>query len=763
MHRDSWRFLAYLVAVFLSSLVIGRAAMNHGPDAWLWWFLLCLSCVAATAVPLVLGRWTKVFSSRRHGGRHCADPRVRARARTSKSTTPVRDSTRVRAGTRLKRLAELSETSEDMPSRTLAVPRRIPGDRGGFVVIGDGEVTEGFTDRLQEVAGNGTGSLQVQDVTRERCGWVFLEDEDVVAVLVDGYQPRLGRRLTSSGLVGIDDMSQVLTVVKNEYDPRIAVECVTRGLVDAATMEVLYREFMLSAASSINEWDLGTYHWVADATPWEGRSAPVSVPALVNAMARREEHWAQLWKDLSAETIPDRIPVSAGRDGQYTAETPDESAVLAAVDGQRTVDEVAGECGFTRFQAGHLLAGLMAKRVLDLFPVESPRPVPDSLRVEAGYYAPPQPLPGDADAGAGEPEAQPAVSNSGEPPAPVAPRHGLVVPLAVPDPIPTQPVMDSPPQDPPSAVGPVSASNPEGNAVTQHRETEAASTLNEDDDPGEVDNVPAPSAEDVGCDVPGDELPPVDDPSLGDFFVNAGPSPLAVPTPDMSEGPAPEGARARALPPLPAITGGPSDFYVVIPSSPQTLTGGADSASEAGPDTEVAQLREDLLRMASERTAAMDKATLLRGRAVTHSVEADAAAARAEEVSRSISRLHGVTSEASAVALSQLEGLRLAQAEVAAADEIKARAEADAEAARRALAVVQRTFDEASAAKTTLQSDLQTVIDRREAVHVEWTVAKEGAARSESNARHADATVTECDQLMSEARERLTALAEAGR
>ncbi|MEP7192874.1 MAG: hypothetical protein ABI903_08415, partial [Actinomycetota bacterium] len=442
------------------------------------------------------------------------------------------------------------------------------------MVIGDGEVTEGFTDRLQEVAGNGTGSLQVQDVTRERCGWVFLEDEDVVAVLVDGYQPRLGRRLTSSGLVGIDDMSQVLTVVKNEYDPRIAVECVTRGLVDAATMEVLYREFMLSAASSINEWDLGTYHWVADATPWEGRSAPVSVPALVNAMARREEHWAQLWKDLSAETIPDRIPVSAGRDGQYTAETPDESAVLAAVDGQRTVDEVAGECGFTRFQAGHLLAGLMAKRVLDLFPVESPRPVPDSLRVEAGYYAPPQPLPGDADAGAGEPEAQPVVSNSGEPPAPVAPRHGLVVPLAVPDPIPTQPVMDSPPQDPPSAVGPVSASNPEGNAVTQHRETEAASTLNEDDDPGEVDNVPAPSAEDVGCDVPGDELPPVDDPSLGDFFVNAGPSPLAVPTPDMSEGPAPEGARARALPPLPAITGGPSDFYVVIPSSPQTLTGG---------------------------------------------------------------------------------------------------------------------------------------------------------------------------------------------
>jgi len=139
----------------------------------------------------------------------------------------------------------------------------------------DGKVTENFTDRLQRAARNGTGYLELHDAARERRGWVFLEDQDVVAILVDGYQPRLARRLTASEFVSVADMGDVLAVTKDEYDPRIAVECVARGLVDEATMKVLYREFMLSAASFVDEWELGDSQWVADVPPWEGRSTAV--------------------------------------------------------------------------------------------------------------------------------------------------------------------------------------------------------------------------------------------------------------------------------------------------------------------------------------------------------------------------------------------------------------------------------------------------------------------------------------------------------
>jgi hypothetical protein len=256
----------------------------------------------------------------------------------------------------------------------------------------DGKVTEKFTDRLQRAARNGTGCLELHDAARERRGWVFLEDQDVVAILVDGYQPRLARRLTASEFVSIADMGDVLAVTTDDYDPRIAVECVARSLVDAVTMKVLYREFMLSAASFVDEWDLGDSQWVPGVPPWEGRSTAVPVPLLVSAMNRRKEHWARLWAGLSTVTIPDRVPVRTGSAG-YQPETPDEAAVLWAVNGRRTVDQVAGECGFTRFQAGNLMAALMTKKVLDLFPVNDPQSTTNGIPVEAGYYAASEPIP----------------------------------------------------------------------------------------------------------------------------------------------------------------------------------------------------------------------------------------------------------------------------------------------------------------------------------------------------------------------------------
>ncbi|MGV8847846.1 hypothetical protein, partial [Tessaracoccus sp.] len=345
----------------------------------------------------------------------------------------------------------------------------------------DGIATQTFADKLEWAASNGTGCLELHDATRERRGWVFLEDQDVIAVLVDGYQPRLARRLTASGLVSIADMGEILAVTKGEYDPRIADECVTRGLVDASTMEILYREFMLSAASSVDEWDLGDTQWVDDVAPWEGRSTAVPVPALVTAMTRRKEHWAQLWAELSAVTIPDRVPVRTGPEN-YQPESPDEDAILAAVNGKRTVDQVAGECGFTRFQAGHLLAGLMAKKVLDLFPPDGPRPTPDSLSVEAGYYAHSQPIPEPdenddpqgttvPDAGACEHPVVHAREHLVEPPVePLVSSPSWAVPVAVS--VPVTAVVNPTGNETRQAevTNPVTTDDIEGDDVTQHVE-----------------------------------------------------------------------------------------------------------------------------------------------------------------------------------------------------------------------------------------------------------------------------------------------------
>ena len=563
----------------------------------------------------------------------------------------------------------------------------------------DGKVAETFTDRLQRAASSGTGCLEVHDAARERRGWVFLEEREVVSVLVDGYQPRLARRLTVSELVSVADMGEVLAVTKDEYDPRIAVECVARGLVDPVTMKVLYREFMLSAASFVDEWEMGDSQWVAGIPPWEGRSTAVPVPLLVSAMSRRKEHWAGLWTELSAVTIPDRVPVRTGP-LEYRPATADEAAVLWAVDGRRTLDQVAGECGFTRFQAGHLVATLMTKKMLDLFPVNDPRPTSSFLRVEAGYYPASQPVPD-----LNVPVA--VVVTHEPPPVQVAASRPWVVQMATSVPRPSEACPESTHETTHVAVtGPVTADDPEGNVVSRHEEIEDA-----------------------------------------DGAVPEGSPATAV-------------VQQRDLPRLPFRTAEPSGFSEAPPSALARRPGGG-LATGVEPDSEVLGLRDEVLRLATERKAAVEHAAVLREQALLHSAQADAAAVLVEEAGKSIARLTKVTSEASSMAVGQFEGLQLASREDARIAALRAQVEEDAEKARKALVLSQNNFDESSAVHANLQRDLQVQKAHRETLVQAWTAAADGATGSSASARHAETAAAECDQLIEEARERLIEMANA--
>lgn len=549
----------------------------------------------------------------------------------------------------------------------------------------DETATQSFTERLTSVTSNGTGCLELQDAARERRSWVFLDDQDVVAVLVDGYRPRLARRLTASGFVSKADMGEVLTVTKDDYDPRIAVECVARCLVDEATMKALYREFMLSAASAVDEWTLGESRWVAGLHPWEGRSMAVSVPLLVNAIGRRKEHWARLWTEFDLATIPDRVPVRIGP-RYYRPEGADEAAVLWALNGVRTLDEVAGECGFTRFQAGHVLAALMAKKVLDLLPAVSPRLSPDSLSVEAGYHPSSQPIP---------PDFTPETTQA-------------------------------------AVTVPVTAESSEGNVVTQHGEG--------------IINVERP---------PDRSIPGTD---LEEFFVKND-SMTAAPNETRSEGiePVEPTAPQPGLPPLPAITGGPSDFYAVLPSTLPQLVGGHPAVQEP----EVAQLRGDLLRLAAERAGALEQATRLRDQTALHSTIADKTAAQVDEADVSIARLRSVTSEASATAVGQLEKLELARAAEARIAALRAQLEQGTEEVRKSLVVSQSEYDESDAAHAHLEQDLQAQIAQRDTISEAWRAATDSAVQCAAHAGLAEAAADECDRRIEEGRQRLTELANA--
>jgi hypothetical protein len=108
-------------------------------------------------------------------------------------------------------------------------------------------------------------------------------------------------------------------------------------------------------------------------------------------MIRRKEHWARLWTQLSEVTIPDRVPVRTG-----TFDYQPESPMRLLSCGPSTVNAPwtrGRECGFTRFQTGHLMAALTTKKVLDLFPMNGPCSTSAFLPVKPGTTPRPEPFP----------------------------------------------------------------------------------------------------------------------------------------------------------------------------------------------------------------------------------------------------------------------------------------------------------------------------------------------------------------------------------
>jgi hypothetical protein len=176
---------------------------------------------------------------------------------------------------------------------------------------------------------------------------------------------------------------------------------------------------------------------------------------------------------------------------------------------------------------------------------------------------------------------------------------------------------------------------------------------------------------------------------------------------------------------------------------------------------EVTRLRDELLRLATDRKTAVERAAVLHEQAGLHSAHADAVAVQVEEAGRSVARLTNVTSEASATATRQREGLQFALNEEVRLAALRAQVDEDVERARKALVLSQRKFDESSAAHANLERDLHIETARRETVLEAWTAATADAVLSAANACHAEADGAECDQLIEEARQRLTELANA--
>ncbi len=225
------------------------------------------------------------------------------------------------------------------------------------------------TEVCRELAEAGaTGVLFLTGV--QASGSISFERGRLVAASSPTPGSRLGDRLVNGGLLEEDALDRVLEE-QHETDrsqrARLGQLLVDRGLVSAGDVRRVIEEQLLDAVFDLAGWREGSYRFESDAaleTPDVALAIPVD-QALVEVARRRHE-----WESVS-EVITDLDAIPHFREGAASATAelePDEFAVLASVDGDRSVRDLAYDLGYGEFEAARIVYALHLVGLVEMAP-----------------------------------------------------------------------------------------------------------------------------------------------------------------------------------------------------------------------------------------------------------------------------------------------------------------------------------------------------------------------------------------------------------
>lgn len=236
--------------------------------------------------------------------------------------------------------------------------------------------------------GRKTGALRVTSELRQNSGVVHFERGAVIAAHIASNPHPLGELLQRTGKLREEDLARA-RALQQAGDPRrlgeilIAIEAITRR-----ELERCVRAQAEEAVFELMSWSEGYFSFIEGPVDPRGLEAVASIPieALLMEAARRIDEWSRIEAHIPHLGVVPRIKPSEDGPGAPLDLVPFEWEVLAAVDGQRSVRDLADAVGRSDFDVARTIFGLASAGIIVLEDVE-PAPVrtiavPAAARVE---------------------------------------------------------------------------------------------------------------------------------------------------------------------------------------------------------------------------------------------------------------------------------------------------------------------------------------------------------------------------------------------
>ncbi|MEJ7808867.1 MAG: DUF4388 domain-containing protein [Gemmatimonadaceae bacterium] len=235
----------------------------------------------------------------------------------------------------------------------------------------------GIFDVLQllELSGK-TGALTVTASRRENGGHVYLERGAVIFACLRNTRRPLGELLVHAGMISQADLQRALDVQAREARARAIGEVlVSLGALTRGDLEQRVRSQVEDAVCTLLSWRDGYFSFEERGLEDIPAEATVSIPtaALLLEAARRVDEWARI-RTVIADA--NAVPTAEGHrpePGSPATDSDAERAVLGAMDGARSIAEIALRLARAELDVAVCVASLAERGLASVRPGQPPR------------------------------------------------------------------------------------------------------------------------------------------------------------------------------------------------------------------------------------------------------------------------------------------------------------------------------------------------------------------------------------------------------
>src|SRR3954465_14473076 len=247
------------------------------------------------------------------------------------------------------------------------IHRAAAGRHGGgrSMLKGDLTATPLAPLLLQLADESATGCLHISDAEGDEA-LIYFKSGLVYAVSVPGRRPQLGAKLVSSGALAPEALADALEAQRSELQGwRLGELLVHLGYVDQPVVEAFVKEQVHDALWDLIRWDEGRCRFRTNEKTREDVAPPMLVADLLSDLRERGAEWEAISAVVHGPTA---VPVLSARGGgaPETMLDADAWSMLCKIDGERSVAELARDCGYTLFEAGQVLVTLVKAGLVDI-------------------------------------------------------------------------------------------------------------------------------------------------------------------------------------------------------------------------------------------------------------------------------------------------------------------------------------------------------------------------------------------------------------